>query len=147
MFARDVHTNVLMVVMDAYMATSLARASERVPGFGALRVLLVVQACRWWLRWSKLQHRLRCLGGSLKEDMLEGWGCVCVPRQDTRGGQGIFRFKMTKCEDIPTGISLCCDSALAHKKEFSIFKFPERFFGDLLHRSHNMFHFSTMLII
>jgi hypothetical protein len=24
-------------------------------------------------------------------------------------------------------ISLCCDSAFAHKKEYSIFKFPERF--------------------
>jgi hypothetical protein len=30
------------------------------------------------------------------------------------------------CENIPTGISLCCDSAFAHKKEISIFKFPER---------------------
>jgi hypothetical protein len=47
MFARDVHTNVLMVVIDAYMATSLARASERVLGFGALRVLSAMQACRW----------------------------------------------------------------------------------------------------
>jgi hypothetical protein len=36
-------------------------------------------------------------------------------------------FSMRECEDIPTGISLCCDAALAHKKEFSIFKFPERF--------------------
>ena len=36
-------------------------------------------------------------------------------------------FVMRECEDIPTDISLCCDSALAHKKEFSIFKFPERF--------------------
>jgi hypothetical protein len=31
------------------------------------------------------------------------------------------------CEDFPTWISLCCDSAFAHKKEFSIFKIPERF--------------------
>jgi hypothetical protein len=31
------------------------------------------------------------------------------------------------CENIPTGISLSCDSAFAHKKKFSIFKFPERF--------------------
>ncbi len=31
------------------------------------------------------------------------------------------------CENITTGISLCCDSAFAHNKEFSIFKFPERF--------------------
>jgi hypothetical protein len=34
---------------------------------------------------------------------------------------------MREYEDIPTWISLCCDSAFAHKKEFSIFKFPERF--------------------
>jgi hypothetical protein len=34
---------------------------------------------------------------------------------------------MRECEDIPTRISPCCESALAHKKEFSIFKFPERF--------------------
>jgi hypothetical protein len=36
-------------------------------------------------------------------------------------------FVMRECENIPTEISLCCDSAFAHKKEFSIFKFPERF--------------------
>ncbi len=36
-------------------------------------------------------------------------------------------FVMRECENIPTGISLCCDSAFAHKKEFSIFKFPKRF--------------------
>jgi hypothetical protein len=36
-------------------------------------------------------------------------------------------FLMRECENIPTGISLCCGSAFAHKKEFSIFKFPERF--------------------
>jgi hypothetical protein len=36
-------------------------------------------------------------------------------------------FVMTECEDIPTGISVCCDSAFAHKMEFSIFKFPEMF--------------------
>ncbi len=35
-------------------------------------------------------------------------------------------FVMRECENIPTRISLCCDSAFAHKKEFSIFKFPER---------------------
>jgi hypothetical protein len=35
-------------------------------------------------------------------------------------------FVMKECENVPTGISLCCDSAFAHKKEFSIFKFPER---------------------
>jgi hypothetical protein len=36
-------------------------------------------------------------------------------------------FVMRECEDIPTGISVYCDSAFAHKKGFSIFKFPERF--------------------
>jgi hypothetical protein len=36
-------------------------------------------------------------------------------------------FVMRECKDIPTGISLCCDSALAHKKELSTFKFPEEF--------------------
>jgi hypothetical protein len=36
-------------------------------------------------------------------------------------------FLMRECKNIPTGKSLCCDSAFAHKKEFSIFKFPERF--------------------
>jgi hypothetical protein len=37
-------------------------------------------------------------------------------------------FVMRECEYIPTqNIYLCCDSAFAHKKEFSIFKFPERF--------------------
>ncbi len=36
-------------------------------------------------------------------------------------------FVMRECEDIPTGISLCCDSAFAHKKNFSIFKIPEMF--------------------
>jgi hypothetical protein len=30
-------------------------------------------------------------------------------------------FFMRECEDIPTGISLCCDSAFAHKMELSIF--------------------------
>jgi hypothetical protein len=27
-------------------------------------------------------------------------------------------FVMRECDKIPTGISLCCDSAFAHKKEF-----------------------------
>ncbi len=36
-------------------------------------------------------------------------------------------FIMRECEDIPTGISLCYDSAFAHKMELSIFKFSERF--------------------
>ena len=31
------------------------------------------------------------------------------------------------CEDIPRLKSLCCDSEFAHKKEFSVFKFPKRF--------------------
>ncbi len=33
---------------------------------------------------------------------------------------------MRECEYIPTEY-LCCDSAFAHKKEFPIFEFPERF--------------------
>jgi hypothetical protein len=36
-------------------------------------------------------------------------------------------FVMKECEDIPRWKSLCCDSAFAHKKEFSVFKFPKRF--------------------
>jgi hypothetical protein len=36
-------------------------------------------------------------------------------------------FVMREYEDIPTGISLCCDSAFAHKMEFSFFESPERF--------------------
>ncbi len=35
-------------------------------------------------------------------------------------------FDMRVCEDSYTK-SLCCDSAFAHKKKFSIFKFLERF--------------------
>ncbi len=35
-------------------------------------------------------------------------------------------FVMRECEDTYTE-SLCCDSAFAHKKEFSIFQFPKRF--------------------
>jgi hypothetical protein len=31
------------------------------------------------------------------------------------------------CEDIPRWKSLCCDSSFAHKKEYSVFKFPKRF--------------------
>ncbi len=34
---------------------------------------------------------------------------------------------LVPCEDIPTWISLCCDSVFTHKKEFSIFNFPKRF--------------------
>jgi hypothetical protein len=36
-------------------------------------------------------------------------------------------FVMRECENIPRWISLCCDSAFAHKREFSIFEFPEKF--------------------
>jgi hypothetical protein len=36
-------------------------------------------------------------------------------------------FVMRECEDIPRWKSLCCDSAFAHKKEYSVFKFPKRF--------------------
>ena len=41
--------------------------------------------------------------------------------------QMIKYFVMRECEDIPTWIPLCYDSAFVHKMEFSIFKFPERF--------------------
>ncbi len=36
-------------------------------------------------------------------------------------------FVMREYEGIPTGVSPYCDSAFAHKMEFSIYKFPERF--------------------
>jgi hypothetical protein len=36
--------------------------------------------------------------------------------------------------------SLCCDSTFAHKKEFSIFKFPERFL-EISCRAHFKFDF------
>jgi hypothetical protein len=36
-------------------------------------------------------------------------------------------FVMRECENIPRWISLCCDSAFAYKKEFSIFKFSGGF--------------------
>jgi hypothetical protein len=55
-------------------------------------------------------------------------------------------FIMRECEDFPTGISLCCDSALAHKKVFSIFKFPERFL-DISCRDLTIFTLFTTLII
>jgi hypothetical protein len=45
-------------------------------------------------------------------------------------------FVMRDCEDIPTWISLCCDSAFAHKKEF-IFLNIQKVFGNLFLRSHN----------
>jgi hypothetical protein len=35
-------------------------------------------------------------------------------------------FVMRECEESYTK-SLCCDSAFAHKEEFYIFEFPERF--------------------
>jgi hypothetical protein len=38
-------------------------------------------------------------------------------------------FVMRECGDIPTGISLCCDSAFAHKKDFLFFYFPEKWLG------------------
>jgi hypothetical protein len=55
-------------------------------------------------------------------------------------------FVMRECESIPTEISLCCDSAFAHKKEFSIFKFPERF-SEISWRDLTTFTISTTLII
>jgi hypothetical protein len=44
----------------------------------------------------------------------------------TGGFEKFGRVSYTGCEDSYTK-SLCCDSAFAHKKEFHIFKFPERF--------------------
>ncbi len=42
-------------------------------------------------------------------------------------------FVMRECEDIPIGESLCCDSAFAHKMDFSIF-----FFGvQCSHQGHS----------
>jgi hypothetical protein len=53
-----------------------------------------------------------------------------------RGGKsGQYRIKFRAkeppwligqyCENVPTGIFLCCDSAFDHKKEFSIFNSPK----------------------
>ena len=42
----------------------------------------------------------------------------------------------SQCDNIPMWISLCCDSAFAHKKEF-IFLNIRKVFGDLFRRSHN----------
>ena len=50
--------------------------------------------------------------------------------------QMIKYFVMRECDNIPTWISLCCDSAFAHMKEYSIFKFPEGFWRSLVQRSH-----------
>jgi hypothetical protein len=57
-------------------------------------------------------------------------GEVVIPSPDNMASiyERVLLYKVVKawvdnCENIP----LCCDSAFAHKKEFSIFKFPERF--------------------
>jgi hypothetical protein len=55
-------------------------------------------------------------------------------------------FVMRECENIPKGISLCCDLAFAHKKEISIFKFPERFL-EISWRDLTISTISTTLII
>jgi hypothetical protein len=60
--------------------------------------------------------------------------------------QMVKYFIMRKCEDIPPGIYLCCDSIFAHKKEFSIFKFPERFL-EISCRDLIIFTLLTTLII
>ena len=36
-------------------------------------------------------------------------------------------FVMRECEHIPTWISLCCDSAFAHKKEYIFLNIRRRF--------------------
>jgi hypothetical protein len=52
-------------------------------------------------------------------------------------------FVMRECGNSYTK-SLCCDSAFAHKKEFSIFKLAKKVFGDLFQRSH-FFFFSSFV--
>ena len=49
----------------------------------------------------------------------------CAPKFPSTASQGAQTLCI--CEDIPRWKSLCCDSAFAHKKEFSVFKFPKRF--------------------
>jgi hypothetical protein len=49
----------------------------------------------------------------------------CAPKFPSTASQGDQTLCI--CEDIPRWKSLCCDSAFAHKKEFSVFKFPKRF--------------------
>jgi hypothetical protein len=46
--------------------------------------------------------------------------------QGFTAGVGVQRSGKHECEYSYTEF-LCCDSAFAHKKEFYIFKFPERF--------------------
>ncbi len=48
----------------------------------------------------------------------------------------LWRYSYTK--------SLCCDSAFAHKKEFSIFKIPWKVFGDLLCRDLTLYSLSLL---
>ncbi len=59
-------------------------------------------------------------------------------------------FVMRECEDSYME-SLCCDSALAHKKEFYIFKFPDWFLAissrDLTSSASSSSLRSTTLII
>ncbi len=42
-------------------------------------------------------------------------------------GSTFFDLMIVSDCEVSYTKSLCCDSAFAHKKEFSIFKFPERF--------------------
>jgi hypothetical protein len=55
-------------------------------------------------------------------------------------------FVMRECENIPTRISLCCDLAFAHKKEFPIFKFLDRFL-EISFRDITILTLLTTLII
>jgi hypothetical protein len=65
----------------------------------------------------QLKHKLRAGAGKMNIIPNLHSTLISVPKMADHG-----------CEDIPTYTeSLCCDLAFAHKKEFSIFKFPERF--------------------
>jgi hypothetical protein len=60
--------------------------------------------------------------------------CLCLFQPSRIGGM---------CEDIPTWISLCCDSVFAYKKDFSIFEFPERF-SEISCRDLTIFSFQQL---
>jgi hypothetical protein len=45
--------------------------------------------------------------------------------------QQMIKKPQQVCEDIPTGISLCCDSVFVHKKEFLFFNSLKGFWRSL----------------
>ena len=55
-------------------------------------------------------------------------------------------FVMREHENIPHWISLCCDSAFAHKKEFSIFNSLKGFRRSLVQRSHFFCFFDHFIL-